>query len=146
MGNMAFVESAIEKKLKDLHCGYIGKVISTDGNTAKVQPLGLIKETGSTATKTQAVVSDVPVACKYKFKAQSISYVTGASVEGGENIKAGDLTTARTTVAVPVPIAAGDLVVCLCADRNIEAARRGKNELPPAGYHSISDSIIVGIL
>ena len=43
MGSMNFVNSAIEKKLMDLHCGYIGKVIWTDGVTAKVQPLGLMK-------------------------------------------------------------------------------------------------------
>ena len=51
MGNLAFVEGAIEKKLRDLHCGYIGRVISTDGNTATVQPLGLIKEYGTSETK-----------------------------------------------------------------------------------------------
>ena len=45
MGYMKFIDSAIEKKLMDLHCAYIGKVISTDGTTATVQPLGLIKET-----------------------------------------------------------------------------------------------------
>lgn len=146
MGSMAFVDNAIEKKLRDLHCGYIGRVISTDGNTATVQPLGLIKETGSMATKAQAVVANVPVACKYKIRTKTITYVTGVVDEAGENIKAEDLTTAKTTVAVPVLIAPGDLVACLCADRNIDAARRGSNELPPAGHHSISDSIIVGIL
>jgi len=148
MGNMAFVDAAIEKKLKDLHCGYIGRVISTDGKTAKVQPLGLIKETGSTATKAQAVVDNVPVACRYKIGTKTISYITSVSVDGDGEVTAESIKTSRssTTVAVPIQIAAGDLVACLCADRNIDAARRGSNELPPAGYHSISDSIIVGIL
>lgn len=135
MGNMSFLNSAIEKKLMDLHCGYIGRVIWTDGETATVQPLGLIKETGSTATKTQAVVSNVPVACKYKLSAKTITYAVN-----------GDGATRSQTVAVPSIISAGDLVACLCADRNIDAARRGSNDLPPAGRHSISDSIIVGIL
>lgn len=133
MGNMAFFDSAIEKKLRDLHCGYIGRVISTDGETATVQPLGLMKETGG-ATKTQAVVSNVPVACKYKLTAKTISYTTNSG------------STASQTVAVPTLISKGDLVACLCADRDITEARRGKNELPPVGRHSISDSIIVGIL
>lgn len=130
MGSMSFVDLMIDKRLKDLHCGYIGKVVSTDGDTATVQPLGLIKEYGSTTTKAQAVVENVPVACKYKLSAK--------------NIKDGDGNT--VTVAVPVEIAKGDLVACLCADRDINEARRGKNELPPEGAHSISDSIIVGIL
>lgn len=149
MGSMGFVNAAIEKKLLDLHCGYIGKVVWTDGNTATVQPLGLIKQTGSTTSRTQAVVSNVPVACKYKFVPRTITYVTGVSVsEGADPIKAEDIKTSHstTTVAVPSMIEAGDLVVCLCADRDITEARRGNNELPPAGHHSISDSIIVGIL
>lgn len=134
MNGLSFVNAAIEKKLMDLHCGYIGKVISTDGETATVQPLGLIKEAGKAATKVQAVVSDVPVACKYKLSAKTITY---ADAEGKSHTQ---------TVAVPTLIAKGDIVACLCADRNIAEARRGNNALPPAGRHSISDSIIVGIL
>lgn len=134
MGSMTFFESMIEKKLLDLHCGYIGRVIQTDGKTATVQPLGLIKESGSASAKTQAVVANVPVACRYKLAAKTITYTdkNGSPQE--------------QEIAVPVPIAKGDLVSCLCADRDITEARRGNNELPPAGRHSITDSIIVGIL
>lgn len=134
MGNTAFVENIINRKLMDLHCAYIGKVTWTDGETATVQPLGLIKEYGSTATKTQAVIQDVPVACKYKLSTESIYYVDGNGIGRSQ------------TVAVPKLLAKGDLVVCLCADRDITDARRGRSSLPPAGHHSISDSIIVGIL
>lgn len=134
MGNMSFIDAAISKKLLDLHCGYIGKVIWTDGKTATVQPLGLIKAVGSSEATAQAVVSNVPVACGYKVKMDTISYTyTDGSVKTHH-------------VAVPVALAKGDLVACLCADRDITEARRGNNALPPAGMHSISDSIIVGIL
>ena len=133
MGNAHWLEDIIEKKLKDMHCAYIGKVVSTDGITAKVQPLGLIKEYGGQA-KAQAVVENVPVACRYKISASTIYYATSG---GG---------SASKTVAVPRQIAKDDLVVCICADRDITEARLGKNELPPAGRHNISDSIIVGIL
>lgn len=135
MGNMRFVENLINRSLKDLNCGYIGKVVSTDGKTATVQPLGLIKEYGSTTGTKQAVVKDVPVACRYKFTTKKITYLTSTSG-----------STSSVTVAVPEEIAKGDLVACLCCDRDITDARKGKNELPPAGAHSISDSIIVGIL
>lgn len=136
MGNLGFVNALIEKQMMDLHCAYIGKVISTNGKTAKVQPLGKIKEYGSSETKSQAVVDDVPVACRYKFTKKKITY----SVDGTEtNIRTQDIVE-------PEEIKAGHLVVCLCADRDISAARSGQNELPPAGRHSISDSIIVGIL
>ena len=134
MGNMSFVNAAIEKKLAELHCSYIGKVVWTDGATATVQPLGLIKDTNTGETMKQAVVTNVPIACRFKLEAKEIPFTD----ENGESI--------MLPVAVPTPIAKDDLVVCLCADRNIAAARRGSNELPPAGRHSISDSIIIGIL
>lgn len=134
MGSLGFVESLIEKKLMDLHCGYIGKVIWTDGKTATVQPLGLYKDYDGGAAKTQAVVSNVPVACRYKIGVNTIYY------------KDNNGTNRSQTIAVPIQIAKGDLVACLCADRDITAARKGQNELPPAGRHSITDSIIVGIL
>lgn len=133
MGNLSFVDSLVNKKLMDLHCGYVGRVVWTDGETATVQPLGLVKEIGG-AAKAQAVVSNVPVACKYKISAKTIRYT---DANGNADSQ---------TVAVPSMIAAGDLVACLCADRDITAARRGQSELPPAGHHNISDSIIVGIL
>ena len=133
MGNLTFINQAIENRLKDLHCGYIGKVVSINGNTATVQPLGMIKQYGESA-KAQAVVANVPIACHYKIEKKTITYTDGS----GE--------TLTQDIAVPLPLAAGDFVACLCADRDITAARRGKNELPTEGMHSITDSIIVGIL
>lgn len=130
MSGMGFVNAAIEAALKDMHCAYIGKVTWTDGETATVQPLGKIKEYGSTATKSQALVSNIPVACRYKLTAKSVTLANGSSQK----------------IAVPEEIEKGDLVVCVCCDRDITDARRGKNELPPAGMHDISDSIVVGIL
>ena len=135
MGSMSFVDAIVERKLRDLHCGYIGRVIWTDGQTATVQPLGLIKDGGSGSTKQQAVVENVPVACRYKFSTKTITY----AVDNSGNTKS-------QKVAVPEEITKGDLVACLCADRDITEARRGKNELPPTGFHAITDSIIVGIL
>lgn len=134
MGSLSFVEAMIERKLRDLHCGFIGRVIWTDGETATVQPLGLIKDGGSGSTKSQAVVENVPVACRYKFSTKTIEYVD----KGG--------SPRSQKVAVPEEISKGDLVACLCADRDITEARRGNNELPPTGFHNITDSIIVGIL
>ena len=135
MGSTAFVENLINRKLLDMHCAYIGKVVWTDGETATVQPLGLIKQNGSATAKTQAIVQNVPVACKYKLSTKDITFAVDS------------VGNRRTeTIAVPEPIASDDIVVCICADRDISEARRGRNELPPAGAHSITDSVIVGIL
>lgn len=133
MGNMAFVTNAIDARLKDMHCGYIGEVVWTDGETATVQPLGLMKSYDGSTMK-QAVVSNVPVGCKYKFTSTTITYVDAEGKNRSQK------------VAVPRMIEKGDLVAVLCADRDITGARRGLNEVPAPGMHSISDSIIVGIL
>jgi len=125
MGNMAFFEKLIANRIAEMHCAYIGKVISTDGETATVQPLGL--------SRSSSVISNVPIACK-KLSSKTLYYTDG---DGGKNSQ---------TVAVSGRIAKGDLVVCLCADNDITEARRGNNEQPTAGRHRITDSIIVGIL
>lgn len=134
MGNLSTFDHMMEKKLMDLRCGYIGKVLSTNGVTAKVQPLGKIKDSAG-ETKDQAPVSDVPVACRYKIRKKTISHLISTSG-----------ATETLDIAIVEELKAGDLVACLCSDRNIEDARRGINSVPPAGRHSISDSIIVGIL
>lgn len=96
----------------------------------------------------------------------SISYVTGTSISTSS--ADGYLTSARAQnthgsatfltdakavneketkdMVTVVPIAPGDIVVCVCCERNIADAKNGKNSTPPAGHHSMSDSIIVGIL
>lgn len=130
MGNLTFVDNLIERKLLGLHCAYIGRVIAVaeDLSTASVQPLGKTRAVGGEA-QSHAVITDVPVACRYHMSVRSV-YVEGERL---------DLAEAK-------PLVAGDLAVCVCADRNISGARRGLDEVPPAGRHSLSDSIIVGIL
>lgn len=44
------------------------------------------------------------------------------------------------------PIEVGDVVLCVCCDRNIDAALKGENFLPPVGYHKKSDCVIVAII
>ncbi len=43
-------------------------------------------------------------------------------------------------------ISKGDIAVVICCERDISEAKKGKNVLPPTGRHSMSDSIIIGIL
>lgn len=102
-------EQMLNNKLLALHTAYLAKVISTNGRTAKIQPLGLTKAYGSAAQK-QSPLSNVPF-------------------------------TKQIT-----EISAGDIVVCICCERNITEAKKGNNVLPPAGHHSMSDSVIVGVL
>ena len=119
----AIVKNIVEEESKSLHVAFIAKILSVSGKKAKIQPLGLTREYGGTA-KVQAPLANVHIAqsAKYKF----------ASDNDGK--------------AVVTPIEKGDLVLCVCCDRNIDAALKGENSLPPAGYHNKSDCIIVAIL
>ena len=126
MGNLNFFENIVENKLKSLHTAYLAKVISTDGKKAKIQPLGKVKAYGEVA-KTQSPLSNVPILNSAQYK------ISETVIEG-------------KTVAEIKPIGAGDIVLCVCCERDISAAKRGINSTPVIGHHSMSDSIIVGIL
>lgn len=43
-------------------------------------------------------------------------------------------------------IKAGETVLCVCCERDISEARKGVNATVPIGHHSISDSVVVGVL
>ena len=43
-------------------------------------------------------------------------------------------------------ISAGDVVLCVCCERDITEAKKGNNSTPAIGHHSMSDSVIVGVL
>ena len=135
MANLSkLINEIVEDKIKNLHCAFIAQILSINGNKAKIQPLGLTKQYGGTAQK-QAVISGVHIAksALYKFERENLSYDLGNS-------------TRSKWVAVPTPIAVGDIVLCVCCDRNIDAALKGKNELPPVSSHNKSDCVIVAII
>lgn len=135
MGSVSIFNGMIEEKLLNLRTAYIGKVLSFDGTCAAVQPLGVVKQYGKPAVK-QAIVSDVPVVASARYK---------ISTED-RTCRVGDLESEKRTHVVLTPLDVGDLVFCVCADRDISEARRGRLKTPPAGHHSISDSVVVGIL
>lgn len=109
MGFDKYLDDTIETKLLNLHTAYLAKVISVSGKTAKIQPLGKVKEYGKTE-ESQSPLTSVPY-------------------------------TKQVT-----DIKKGDVVVCICCERNITEAKKGRNVLPPVGHHSMSDSIIIGVL
>lgn len=141
MSLQKLINDSIDERLKSLHCAFIAKILSVSGDKARIQPLGLTKQYGGTAQK-QAVISNVHISrsALYKFTRKDITYVT--------NVNFGAKTTTKETTAVceAIPIQAGDIVICVCCDRNIDAALKGKNELPPVGFHNKSDCVIVSII
>lgn len=116
----------IEDKLLALHTAYIGKVLSYSNGKADIQPLNMTKQYGKAAQK-PSVVKNVPVIHSARYKMQT------TTIEG-------------TTVITPTELSTGDLVFCVCAERNITEALKGNMATPPIGHHSKSDSVVVGIL
>lgn len=151
MGNLSFFENMIDQRLLDMHTAFLGKVLSIKGNKATVQPLGMYKQYGESAKK-QAVVSAVISANSKITGYEPFSYISNVSVDVDKNadglvtsIKI-NKTTATKDIPVFSPISAGNIVVCVCCDRDITEAKNGVNAVPAIGHHSLSDSVIVGIL
>ncbi len=140
MGSFAAIENIINNKLLNLHTAYLAKVISTNGNTAKIQPLGMSKAYGETAQE-QSVLSSVPILkSAHKVKTKTITYIKDVDFDKKE------VTTDTATITEVVPISAGDIVYCGVCERDITEAKNGINSTPAIGHHSMSDSVIIGVL
>lgn len=139
MGYGTVIQNLIDESLMNVHTAYLAKVISTNGTTAKIQPLGNVKAYGQNAKK-QAPLSNVPILqqARNKVTSKEITYVYDVSNHTGR--------TKTQKIAVLTPISAGDIVLCICCERDITDAKNGVNSTPVIGHHSLSDSVIVGIL
>lgn len=145
-------EQMLNNKLLALHTAYLAKVISVlkDNNTAKIQPLGMTKAYGGVAQK-QSPLSNVPIATQ-KIVVDEVEIVKDIQfhiVKDDESIVRDvqyQVEKATIQSAQIKPISAGDIVVCVCCERNISEAKKGNNAVPPTGHHSMSDSIIIGVL
>lgn len=154
MGYSKVFEDMIDRALLDMHTAFLGKVLSINGNKATVQPLGLYKQYGETA-QNQAVVSAViskSGQCKMTGN-ETISYISDVTCEVKKNKEetvVTDVSIKKTTSTKSIPVfsnlEAGNIVICVCCDRDISAAKNGINAVPAVGHHSLSDSVIVGIL
>lgn len=149
MLKLTALENMINNKLLNLHTAYLAKVISVNGNTAKIQPLGMTKAYGQKAQK-QSPLSSVPIATQ-KIVNSTVEVVSDVSYEiekNGDAVSNVNINVSHKTLNIPqiAPITAGDIVICVCCERDITEAKKGNNSTPALGHHSMSDSIIVGVL
>ena len=135
MGYMKVFEDMMEDKLMGLHTAYIAKVLSYSDGKASLQPLGMIKQYGKAAGK-QSIVEGAPVVQSARYKI-TVEMRTCAAGDGG--------TEQREHLKLE-PLAAGDLVFCVCAERDITQALDGVIATPQIGHHSRSDTVVVGVL
>lgn len=151
MGYNSILDDILEEKLLNLHTAFIGKVISVSGpDVCSVQPLDKIKAYGQ-AAKRQSVVTNVPVlnhVRHYTLVKQSLSITSDThSEEDSITISPNPHPTSKNEGHVKVePIKVGDLVLCVCGERNITSSRKGTSTVPPVGRHQITDAIVIGLL
>ena len=126
MSMLAVIKQIIDDRMKNMNVAFLATILSVSGNKAKIQPLGLTKGYSTEARK-QSPITNVHIAnsARYKFSTKEID---------------------GQTVAAPSPIQRGDVVLCVCCDRNIDAALKGENALPPVGFHNKADCVIVAII
>lgn len=116
MGAYKYLDAVIDQKLQGIHTCYLAKVLSATDETAKIQPLGLISRADG-STEKQSVLSKVPIIPRLWNDIENEVY----------------------------RVWKGDIVICICCERNITAAKSGANVATPAGHHSMSDSIIIEV-
>lgn len=152
MSIIGSIDDLLESKLLNLHTAYLAKVIAADGAAAKIQPLTMVKEYGKAGFK-HAVIPDVPILnhAVWKVTGKEVTFVTDVSVnvtqaQGYVTGVSLEKETQTENIAVITPVAEGDIVFCVCAERDISEAKRGNFSVPSAGRHSLSDSVIVGVL
>lgn len=128
----------LEEKLLNLHTAFIARVVSVQNeNLCSVQPIDKIKAYGQSA-KSQGVISNVPVLSHVRHietYTQSLSASEGTispSSHGG-HIKIS-------------PIRKDDIVLCICAERDISSSIKGISTTPPVGHHQLKDAIVVGLI
>lgn len=128
MGYGGNFQKMIEQSLLSTHTAFFAKVISVSGNTAKIQPLNMVKAVGKNPEKQQAFT--VPVMRNVKKLTEKEITVNGEKI----------------TVCIPKSISAGDTVYCLCAERDITETKKGNFAVPAYGHHSLSDAVVIGVV
>ena len=141
-------DNIVEEKLLNLHTAFIGKVIAVENpKMCSVQPLDKIKAYGKKA-KAQGVITKVPVlnhVRHYTLVKQSLkvsdTYTGGGSISPNPHPPENNIGHLKVE-----PIKAGDLVLCVCAERDISSSSKGVSTTPPVGHHQIGNAVVIGLL
>lgn len=137
MGASEVFDGIVEEKLLNMHTAFVAKVVSVQSESmCSVQPLDKIKAYGQKA-QSQAVITRVPVlnhVRHYSLSSQSLSVTEGSISPKSHE---GHLTVS--------PLRKGDIVLCICAERDISSSVKGVSTTPPVGHHQIKDAVVVGL-
>ncbi len=148
MGNGSIMHGIVEQALLNVHTGFYGEVLSVKGFTAKIQPLQMYKAVDGEPKK-HDVIENVPIMHNVrKWGKHTITFVDEDTTDGDSNksVTAQDKSHSHSfDVYEPNMIEKGDIVFCMCADRDISDTKKGKQALPVLGHHSLSNAVVVGV-
>lgn len=141
------IDNMISEKLLNLHTAFIGKVVRVQGaDKCSVQPLDKIKAYGQ-AAKSQAVISNVPVLNHVRHYTLVKQSLTGSCPDGSVSISPNPHPSADNEGHLRVePLRSGDIVLCVCCERDITSSSQGVSTTPPVGHHQIGNAVVVGLL
>lgn len=128
---MSYVETLIEGKIVNIHTAFIGKVLSVDGNIARVQPLTYSKSVNGTLMEQATVAVYIPQ--NVKFKQETITYMKS------------QYDSETKTIIVPDAVDCGDIVFCGVSERDITRENLSGKIAEPTRRHDMNDSVILAV-
>ena len=148
MGFSKALDDMMEEKMLNMHTAFIGTVVSVQGaDKCTVKPLDKIKSYGQKA-KAQQPITNVPIlnhVRHYTLVKQSLTvndtYTGGGSITPNPHPQPDNEGHIRVE-----PLKAGDIVLCVCAERDISSSSKGVSTTPPVGHHQISNAVVVGLI
>lgn len=146
-------DDIIEEKLLSMHTCFIGRIVSFSPatRTATVQPLTQMKQLGKNA-QPQAIQKNLPVLHNAMYK---LYWYYNTCLKDGNQGCSCDLGSGAVSCSCQPEqrlhvgmryIQAGDICVCVTAERDIADAKKGVSSVPHLGHHNMKDSVVVGIL
>lgn len=127
-----FFNNSVERQILNIHTAYLGKVLSVNGNTARLQPLSMYKALKGSAKEQSTTTAVIP--SNIKFATKQITY------------RISDTRTETQTVVVPANLAVGDIVFVGVCDRDITFAKNGIIKEATPRHHNINDGVILRVL
>ena len=144
-------EEIMEEKLLNLHTAFIGKIVKMQNESlCTVKPLDKIKAYGQSA-KDQSVITNVPIlnhVRHYRLVDETLTLnIKDTYTGGGSGTITPNPHPEKSNVGhlQVTPLKAGDIVLCVCAERDISSSVKGRSTTPPVGHHQIANAVVVGL-
>lgn len=126
----------IEQALLNMHTSFVGKIVSINGGFATVQPLNMTQDIFGKTEKLPKL-DHVPIlkSCRKWDKKEKIVTSTAGDPSHSHVVE-------HWEPKKPEP---GDIVLCVCADRDITDTQKGDFAVPVLGHHMLSSAVAIGI-